>query len=311
MTTRISLGKVNGLYDAIDPYKNLKDAAEGKVILVTGAGRGIGQATAKAFAEASASRLILCALEDAELKETELLISSIRQDIKIFSRALDVSNESAVRAFVEDSSTWAGGHIDVLCCIAGVSPPQQPVVESDPLRWWKGLEVNVNGVYLFARYVLPIMQARKQGHVIFASSAIILGKHQDASSYSVGKIAVAHLAELIHEEMHGEGIRVFAMHPGGVLTRLLTDMEDNEKAEWAVKASKVIRTMLTDDITLPGNSCVFLSTGRLDFMSGRYVDFTIGVDQLLQNQEAIEQRNLFKINVGANWDSEGGVRPFY
>jgi NADP-dependent 3-hydroxy acid dehydrogenase YdfG len=239
------------------------------------------------------------------------LIKAIRQEIKIFSRALDVSNDSAVSAFVADAAAWAGGKIDVLCCIAGVSPPQQSVVESDPLRWWKGLEVNINGVYLFARYVMPMMRERKQGHIIFASSAIVLGKHQNASSYSVGKMAVAHLAELIHEEMHGEGIRVFAFHPGGILTRLLTDMEDNEKAEWAVKASQVIRAMLNDDITLPGNSCVFLSTGKLDFMSGRYVDFTIGMDQLLQNQGAIEQHNLFKINVGANWDSAGGVRPFY
>ena len=272
---------------------------------------GIGQATAKAFAEASASRLILCALEDSELEETVSSIRSSRPDIKIFSRALNVVDDSAVSAFVAEAAAWAGGQIDVLCCIAGVSPPLQSVLESDPQRWWKGLEINLKGVYLFAHHVLPIMREQKHGHVLFASSSIILSKARDASCYSVGKVGVAHLAELIHEEMYADGIRVFAFHPGGIVTRLLTDMEKHENREWAAKASQVIRPMLNEDISLPGNSCVFLSTGKLDFMSGRYVDFTVGMDQLLQNQEAIKQHNLFKIGVSANWNSEGGTRPFY
>ncbi|PVH95765.1 hypothetical protein DM02DRAFT_731609 [Periconia macrospinosa] len=88
---------------------------------------------------------------------------------------------------------------------------------------------------------------------------------------------------LVYEEVHGEGIRIFAFHPGGNVTPLLTDMEGKEKAEWAVNGPKV----------------------KLDFMNGRYVDFTIGMDQLLQDQKAIEQHNLFKINLRANWGWRG------
>ncbi|CZR53619.1 uncharacterized protein PAC_03499 [Phialocephala subalpina] len=309
-TTQIRPDSVRAVYDTIDPLKSLKGSAKGKVVLITGAGRGIGQAMAKAFAQASAQALIVTALEDLELQETKDLVQSINPEIRVFSRALDVRDGLAVKKFVEDATKWSEGRIDVLCCNAGISPPLEPIAEGNPDRWWMAMEVNTKGSYLFCRYALPIMQKQKSGHVIItASRAAVLGEKK-MSSYQLSKLAVTRLAECVHKENHYRGIKCFAIHPGGIVTRLLTDIETKETEPWAKEAAKLIRPTLQEDISLPGNSCVFLASGQVDFLSGRYVDTTIGFDNILKEKQAIIDHDLFKIGISSNWHPEGGLSNF-
>jgi NAD(P)-dependent dehydrogenase (short-subunit alcohol dehydrogenase family) len=238
------------------------------------------------------------------------VLQAINPAVKVFYRALDVSNIEAVQSFVQDAVSWSGGNIDVLCCNAGIAPPQQLLAESDPHRWWLGFEVNVKGVYLLARFVLPVMQKQKRGHIIITSSSIILGSFPTSSSYTASKLASARLAESIHFENAHLGIRAIAIHPGGIVTRLVTDLEDKETEDWAKRASAVIRPLCTEDISLPGNTCVFLASGKADFMSGRFFDSTIGVNQILENEKAIIQHDLLKVGVRANWNASGGYVGF-
>lgn len=213
---------------------------------------------------------------------------------------------TAVEKFVEDASTWSNGRVDVLCNNAGISPPIEEVAEGDPLRWWQGIEVNLKGPYLFSRFVLPIMLERGGGHIIITASRAAVMTEPRMSSYQVSKLAVTRLAQLIHNEYNERGIKCVAIHPGGIVTRLLTDIEEKETEPWAKDIGKFIRPHLKEEISLPGNTCVFLASGKADFMSGRYVDTTIQVDQLLAERETILKRDLFKIGISGNWCKEGG-----
>jgi NAD(P)-dependent dehydrogenase (short-subunit alcohol dehydrogenase family) len=255
---------------------------------------------------AGAGRLMLCALEESELEATQTAIRSIRKDIEIFCRAIDVRDSSAVRQFVNDAAEWTGGKIDILCCNAGVSPPIVPIAEGDPDRWWTGFEVNVRGPYLFSRYVLPIMQRQQGGHIIITASRAATVAHEKQSSYQISKLAVTRLADHIHAENYKLGIRSFAIHPGGIVTQMITDMKTKEKEPWGKEAAEMILPMLTDDISLPGNACVFLASGEADFMSGRYVDTTINFKNLFEEQDHVIRHNLFKVGISGQWRPSGG-----
>jgi NADP-dependent 3-hydroxy acid dehydrogenase YdfG len=263
-----------------------------------------------AFTQASAAKLILAALEESELEETQQKVRKINPDIEVFLQALDVRSNQDVEAFVSQAAVWAGNHIDVLCCNAGISPPLELIAEGDPDRWWMGLEVNLKGVYLFTRHVLPIMRLHRAGHIIITASRAATVKYPKMSSYLISKLAAVRLCECIHEENHESGIRCFAIHPGGIVTRLLTDIEDNAPEPYASEAKAFIRPFLRDDISLPGNGSVFLASGHADFLSGRYVDLTISVDSIIQDQKSIEEHDLFKIGIGGGWSSSGGLVPF-
>lgn len=271
---------------------------------------GIGQAISKAFAQAGASALVLTALEDAELEDTKQQIWSINPDCRVFARALDVRNISQVAGFIEDVAQWSENRVDVLCCNAGISPPLQAISEGDPTRWWMGLEVNLKGPYLFARFILPLMQKQKSGHIIITASRAAVSVDAEMSSYQISKLSATRLAELIDVENSQYGIRSFAIHPGGIVTRLLTDMETNETEPWATKAAAQIRSKLVEDISLPGNSCVYLASGKADFLSGRFVDTTIHFGNLHSERAAIVEQDLLKIRVPLNWSPEGGVSYF-
>ena len=310
MATHIEPNAVHAVYDAIDPLGGMKDSAQGKTVLVTGAGRGIGQAIAKAFAQASAARLILTALEETELEETRQIIHSIRPDCHVFSRALDVRDTRAVEGFIQQAAEWSDDRIDVLCCNAGISPPLVPIAESDPHRWWMGVEVNLKGVYLFCRFVLPIMQKNRSGHIIITASRAAAAVDEKMSSYQISKLAVTRLCDCIDAENRHLGIKCFAIHPGGIITQLLTDLEDKETEPWAAEAAKFIRPRLQEDISLPGSACVFLASGKADFLSGRYVDTTISLPDICKEREAILAHDLFKIGISANWSPDAGFVNF-
>ncbi|KAF5231963.1 hypothetical protein FANTH_13202 [Fusarium anthophilum] len=280
-TTNLQPDTMKSVYPTIDASTTLQQSAKGKVVMITGAGRGIGRAIAIAFAQASVAKLILTALED----------------------------NADVDTFVSEAATWAGNRIDVVCCNAGISPPLVPIASSDPDRWWMGLEVKLKGVYLFSRHVLPIMLAQGAGHIIVTASRAATRSDEKMSSYQISKLAT-HLCECIHRENREMGIRCFAIHPGGIVTRLLTDLETKETEPWALEAVKTIRPKLREAISLPGNSCVLLASGQVDFLSGRYVDLTISFDSMIREQKAIEEHDLFKMGIGLNWSSSGGVVPF-
>ncbi|KAL2848881.1 hypothetical protein BJY01DRAFT_246106 [Aspergillus pseudoustus] len=281
----------------------MEQAATGKIIMITGAGRGIGQAIAKAFAQASAKALILTALEKSELQETEKSIRSINSDCGVFSRALDVRDRAGVEDFVKDAASWANGQIDVLCANAGIAPPVESIATSDPDAWWSGLEINLKGPYLFSRYVLPKMQRKQSGCIIFTSSIAAHLVEIDISSYLISKLALTRLADCIDVENRKMGITTFAIHPGRIATQLLENIEGPAQDPESQSPGGFPSL---DDASLPGPACVFLASGQADFLSGRFVDITTGLANICKEKDVILENDLLRVGVSARWTQENG-----
>jgi NAD(P)-dependent dehydrogenase (short-subunit alcohol dehydrogenase family) len=205
----------NDIYPLIDASKNKDLNQSGKVVLITGAGRGIGRAIALQYAHAQVASIILCARTGSELDEVE---SSIR---KI---TLDVTNESAVKECA-DAVKKSEGRLDILINNAGASEPWVPLGESKPNNWWNTLEVNLKGPYLLLHAFLPLLveTAKANQSVVDVVNMSSIGANvvfHDCSGYGISKLALSRLTEFASVEYGAEGVNVISMHPGGVLTKL-------------------------------------------------------------------------------------------
>ncbi|CAK7212891.1 hypothetical protein SCUCBS95973_001614 [Sporothrix curviconia] len=311
------LGSLHDCYDGTDPRVNKELAAglEGKNVIVAGAGRGIGRACAEFFSHTPIKSLSLVALEQDEVDATAALCRGIRAGLATKARALDVKDPAAVRAFVEEVARDFGG-VDVVLMNAGRPPQWLPTSEGDPDIWWDTVGVSLRGAYNFSRFALPVMQRQAGGgRIIFTASA---GAHANRGmgSYITGKLGVVRLAEIIHAENHGiNNIKAFAIHPGNIPTRFYHDFKDKVEgrrqpgsyisatAEGEDKSAQTAVGFLEqgtfDTPYMAAGMVTALAGGRLDFMSGRYVDCSLRVEDLAAQREAITRDDLFRVRLNA------------
>ncbi|KAJ4373565.1 hypothetical protein N0V86_007707 [Didymella sp. IMI 355093] len=213
----------NDIYPAISPKDNPSLHQPGKVILITGAGRGIGRAIALQYAHADVASIILCARTTSQLDEVESAIKAIRQGIRIHKHSVDVASESAVASLAEQIAREED-RLDILINNAGYSARWIPLHSSEPSDWWRSFEVNLKGPYLLTQAFLPLLlkTAEKTGHVDVINMASI-GAHQVnalTSNYAISKLAVCRLTENINVGYADKGVNAINVHPGGVETEL-------------------------------------------------------------------------------------------
>lgn len=189
---------------------------DGKVALITGAGRGIGAVVATLFAGAGAS-LSLCSRTNSELEKTAAQCRGSGGEVMVF--AADVSDGKRVHDLMDETRRRLGG-IDVLVNAAGCYGPIGPFAECDPDQWRRAFEVNVMGTFHTCRAALPSMIARRRGKIINFSGGGATSPLPNFSAYGVSKTAVVRLTETIAEEVKAFGIDVNAIAPGLVDTRL-------------------------------------------------------------------------------------------
>jgi NAD(P)-dependent dehydrogenase (short-subunit alcohol dehydrogenase family) len=184
---------------------------DGKVVVVTGAARGIGRALARRFARAHAAGVVVA---DIDGKGAE----SVAHEIKGTPVACDVADESSVRAMVAKAeSTY--GRIDILCSNAGIAVGGGP--EAANQDWQRIWDINVMSHVFMARHVLPGMIARHEGYLVGTVSAAGLLNHVFAAPYGATKAAALSFFEWL-AIAHGEdGIRVSCLCPQGVRTDML------------------------------------------------------------------------------------------
>ena len=191
---------------------------EGKVALITGAGRGIGRAIALAYAKEGA-HLALAARTVSELEET------VRQAEALGAAACviptDVADESQVNRMVQNTLEHFSS-LDILVNNAGVPGPVGPLWENDVSYWVRTIQVNVIGVFLCCRSVLPWMLAQDRGKII----NLYGGRGRNVSSYGASKVAVADLTETLSLELDGTNIQVNALGPGSIHTRMWEETRD-------------------------------------------------------------------------------------
>jgi len=247
----------------------------GKVVLVTGAGRGIGQAIADAHAAAGASVAYL----DHDPKLAEAAAEAARgRGATTLAVAADVADEASVKAAVA-RVTEAFGPVTVLVNNAGISPKsgadgrRAKLGEMGADEWRRVLDVNLTGAFHCASAVVPGMRAARSGAIVSVSSVAgktycdIVGVH-----YAATKAALIGFTKHLAGELGPDGITVNAVAPGRIDTPLMrgTAPEANEAARMA---TPLRRLGSPDDVA---RTCLFLTSDDAAFVTGQVCDVAGG-----------------------------------
>ena len=192
---------------------------DGKVALITGGGRGIGQAIARAYA-AEGAKLALAARTDAELQETAQGIRD-QYGSDVITVLTDVTDRAQVEnAVVQTLQRY--GVIDVLVNNAGNTGEIGPLWQLDPDRWANTISVHILGTFYGCRAAIPAMLERGSGRIVNMSG---VGGPND-TSYDAAKTAIVNMTENLSVELAGTGITVNAISPGSIHTRMWEEVRD-------------------------------------------------------------------------------------
>jgi meso-butanediol dehydrogenase/(S,S)-butanediol dehydrogenase/diacetyl reductase len=192
-----------------------------KVVIVTGAGSGIGAATAHRFGREGAT-VIAVGRTDDKLQRT---IAEAPAGSTIIARVADVSDESAITALVDDVAREYG-RLDVLVNNAGIGMPGT-VEHTDTASWRKVMAVDVDGVFYTSRAALPYLRAAG-GSIVNVGSVSGLGGDWNFAAYNAAKGAVVNLTNAMALDHGSEGVRVNAVHPSLTVTEMTTSVLENE-----------------------------------------------------------------------------------
>ena len=191
---------------------------DGKVVVITGASRGIGAEAARLFRAAGAKVALLARSGQA----VEALAAE--PGPPALALAVDVADSRAMQdAF--DRIEQVLGPVDVLINNAGVIEPISLLADSDPDGWAQAVAINLNGVYIGMRAVLPGMVKRGRGTILTVSSGAAHNPIEGWSHYCASKAGAAMLTRCAHHETAARGLRIMGLSPGTVATQMQRDIK--------------------------------------------------------------------------------------
>lgn len=240
-----------------------------KVAIITGGGRGIGQAIALAFAIEGAG-VVVASRTLSEVMETAAQVKAMGR------RAIAVEADVAQREDVDKivrTAIYEFGKVDILVNSAGVQGPIGPMVTNDIDEWIQTVHINLIGTLLCTRAVLPIMIERRQGKIINLSGGGATSPRPHFSAYSASKVAVIRLTETVAEEVKEFNIQVNAIAPGAVNTRMLDEVltAGNAAGEKALAEAKRQQETGGTSPEIPAALAVFLASDKSNGLTGRLI----------------------------------------
>lgn len=230
---------------------------QGKIALVTGASRGIGEGVARELARQGAKVMLLARNGD--------LVQNVAREIGGVAVACDVSDYAAVERAVADTRQKLGG-LDILVNNAGVIEPIAALADSDPAAWARSIQINLIGGYNTVRAVIDGMLATGGGTIVNVSSGAAHRPLEGWSAYCAGKAGFAMVTRSIALETAGRGIRVFGYSPGTIDT----DMQVRIRASGINPVSQIPRANLTP-VAHAVRGLVYLCDGAADDLIGTEV----------------------------------------
>jgi NAD(P)-dependent dehydrogenase (short-subunit alcohol dehydrogenase family) len=191
---------------------------DGKVAIVTGAGRGIGRAIACLFA-AEGAAVVVAARTAAEGEETVALIQQAGGQARFVPT--DVSQDADVRELVAET-VRGYGKVDALVNNAGIGGPGKPLDETSEVEWDRIIDTNLKGCYLGMRYAIPHMRSAG-GAIVNLSSVLAEQTLPGCTAYTATKAAIIGLTKATALEVGRDGIRVNCILPGSIDTPMMWD----------------------------------------------------------------------------------------
>lgn len=257
----------NDTYSAISPQRPELSAA-GKTVVITGAGSGIGRATAAAFAAAGASKVVLLGRSAEPLNETK---SQLPDSVSATVFPLDVADEAALNKAAAAVGKW-----DILVLAAGYSAAPAPLVEADTDDWWRSFETNVKGTFLAVKAFKPFAEPSHATvlSLVTGMAALPAQNLPNLSSYLASKLAQTKVIEFLPVE--NPNIFAATIHPGMVETAIFK------------KAGADPTKLPMDKVELPANFIVWMSSQEASFLNGRCVWANWDVEELKAQAETIQ-----------------------
>ena len=184
---------------------------QGKVVVITGASRGIGAAAARVFADAGA-KVALLARSDNEI---QALASELTPDA--MALPCDVADWASVAGAMK-AVTARWGRVDVLINNSGVIEPIARIADAGAEDWGRAIDINLKGVFHGMRAAIPIMRAQGGGTILTVSSGAAHNPLEGWSAYCASKAGAAMLTRAAHLEEAAHGLRIMGLSPGTVAT---------------------------------------------------------------------------------------------
>ncbi len=238
-----------------------------KVVVITGAGRGIGRAIAIVLAKKGA-RIAITSRTEAELHRTEEELNE--HGAEVLAAAGDVSSPIHVNEFVNKViDTY--GRIDVLVNNAGVLGPIGPIEENRADMWRYAIEVNLFGVFLLCKYVIPHMKRQRSGKIINFSGAGAPSPYPRFTAYSASKTGVLGLTQTLALELEDFNIQVNAVAPGIADTRMQDEiLAAGESAGAAFAKAKEVKDGKGVELSKVAELVAFLASDTSGGITGKY-----------------------------------------
>ena len=197
---------------------------DGRVAVVTGASKGIGEAIARGLAEFGATVVVSSRKQEA----VDAVAEQLRADgFDAHGLACHVGEVEAIHAFVDEVVDTHGG-IDIVVNNAAANPVFGPVEDTDGAAFDKIVDVNLRGPFELCRRALPSMRARGGGSVVNISSIGGLNPEAGLGLYSVSKAALINLTQVMAKEWGGDGVRANAICPGFIQTKFSRVLWQND-----------------------------------------------------------------------------------
>jgi 3-oxoacyl-[acyl-carrier protein] reductase len=233
----------------------------GKVAIVTGGGRGIGEAIALAFSREGANVVI----DDINLAAATAVKEKI---IALGKRALafdaDITNTGAVKEMVEEVEKEFG-RIDILVNNACAPIRRVPVMEMELSEWMKVLEVNLTGTFICSKVVAGAMSKKRRGKIINISSFVAHMPAAGFAAYGASKAGIEALSKTLAGELGEYGISVIFIRPGVIETEITRPWHQGEVGERMLKPIPLKRFGEPSEM---GNLVVFLASEAANYING-------------------------------------------
>ncbi|MBO7186368.1 MAG: 3-oxoacyl-[acyl-carrier-protein] reductase [Alistipes sp.] len=236
---------------------------EGKVALVTGAGRGIGKAIAVRFAQEGANVAFTDLAVNEAVEETVKELEALGVKVKAYASNAANFDEThdVVKQIVEDF-----GRIDILVNNAGITKDGLMMRMSEA-QWDAVINVNLKSAFNFIHAVTPIMAKQRGGSIINMSSVVGVSGNAGQCNYSASKAGMIGLAKSIAKEMGPRGIRANCIAPGFIITEMTNQLSQEIKDQWAQQIP-MRRGGTPEDVA---NVALFLASDLSSYVSGQTI----------------------------------------